>query len=121
MDIDKLIEACIRIKDKKHELADKHREELAPYNEKIKQIEGVIQEKLTTDKLKSLKTESGTAYLSEYVTYKIDNLDEVWQYAKDNNRPELFERRVNKTVANEIGEVPGTERSSIYRLNIRRS
>lgn len=121
MDVDKLIAACIKLKDKKQELADKHREELAPYNEKINQIEAAIQEKLTTDKLKSLKTEAGTAYLSEYVTYKIDNLNEVWQYAKDNNIPDLFERRVNKTVAKEHGEVPGTERSSIYRLNIRRS
>lgn len=121
MNTEQLISAYIKLRDAKQELTAKHREELAPYNERLGKIEGIIQLKLQEDGLSSFKTKSGTAFTSTKTSYKIDSLEEVWEYAKENNLPELFERKLNNSVASEIGEVPGAVRETFLKIMVRRS
>lgn len=96
-------------------------EELAPWREAMDKAEGMMMTMLNTSGADSMKTSQGTAYKSPWTKAVVRDWQQVLDYAVENERFDLFERRVAKTVVEEIGSVPGVEIERGVRVNVRRS
>lgn len=120
MDIDKLIGSYVALRDKKDEIAQRHKDELAPYNAAMDKIESAIHAAMQEQNVKSFKSAHGTAYTSELASAKVVDFEAALQYIQQHERWDMLERRVNKTVVQEIGDVPGVELTRSIKVNIRR-
>lgn len=121
MDFNLIIEAYIKLRDAKHDLADKHRAEMSVYNDRMHKIETIIAAHLQSNGLKTIKGKGGSAHMVSKVSYKIDNLDLVWERAVSENRPDIFERRINPSVADELGDLQGVERKEYLKTTVVRA
>jgi hypothetical protein len=71
--IEKAVEKFIQLRDAKKVIADRHKEEMAPYNEAMTKIETAVQRILIEQGGNSIKTPCGTAYLSTVTRPVIEN------------------------------------------------
>lgn len=120
-EVERLIEAYVTLREQKKALSDRHKQELEPFDMKMERIEMALQKKLHDVGVDSFKTKAGTAYTSTTVSAKVADWEKVLDFAVENERFDLFERRVNKTVVQEIGAVPGVEIEMIKSVNIRKA
>ncbi len=120
MNVDALIEHYVRLRDAKDAMAARHKEELAPLNRDMDLLEQALKKLMETQNVKSFKSAHGTAYTSELASAKVVDFDAALAYVRTNDRYDLLERRVNKTVVQEIGDVPGVELTRTLKVNIRR-
>ena len=120
MNIDALIGAYVQLRDKKDALKKRHSEELRPIDEMMAKLEGTLQQAMAEQNVKSFKSDHGTAYTSELVSAKVVDFNDTLSYIQENDRYDLLERRVNKTVVQEIGDVPGVELTRTLKVNVRR-
>ena len=118
MDYEKVINAYIKWRDQKKELEEKHKQELAPLRENMEKAEAALQKVMLDSNCKKISTKAGTAYLSEQVSTKVTDWDEVINFVQSENRYDILERRVNKTVAKEE-EIPGVAVTRRMKTNIR--
>ena len=120
MNIDNLVETYVQLRDAKDDLKKQHSEALKPYDEGMDIIEGKLLSEMQRTGADSFKTKHGTAYKTAWTTARVADWSAVLDYAITNERFDLFERRVNKTVVAEIGEVPGVAVDTGIKVNIRR-
>jgi predicted Zn-dependent protease len=121
MDMDKLVEAYVQLRDAKAEIEERYKEERAPFNRAIADLEALLLQGLDKSGLTSAKTVHGTVYKKITTSAKIIDWGAVLEFATKEDRLDLFERRVNKTVAEEIGDVPGVVYDRVLNINVRRS
>lgn len=120
MNVDKLIEHYVHLRDRKAEIEARHKDELAPLKEDMSKIEGALQKLMNDQGVKQLKGEHGTAFQQEQTSAKVVDWDKTLSFVQENERWDLLERRVNKTAALEE-DVPGVEVSRAFKVNVRRS
>jgi hypothetical protein len=122
---DDLIGKYVQLRDKEAEIKERHKEELKPYKDAMAKLEKALQDMLQEQGVNSMKGAHGTVYRQEVSNLKVTDFNETLQYIKDNERWDLLEKRVNKTVVQEIqqeGEdVPGTEIERTLKVQVRRS
>jgi hypothetical protein len=119
--MEELVRAYIELRDQRDLIKDRHKAELAEVTAVLDQVEDALMHQLQELGVESVKTKAGTAFKSKWTSVKVTDFDALCEYVKTNDRFDLLERRVNKTVALEIGEVPGTLAESGFQVNIRRS
>lgn len=119
--MDALVEKYVRVRDRKKQIVEQQKEDLRPYDDALSQLETRIMHLLNQMEVESVKTKHGTAYKQGWTTARVADWQQVLDYAVENERFDLFERRVNKTIVTEIGHVPGVEIDTGVRINIRRS
>lgn len=120
-DINDYVATYVKLRDEIKEIEKRHKEELRPYREGLETIEGLLMKALHEAGADSMKTPSGTAYKQAWSSAKVQDWQRVLDYAVENERFDLFERRVSKAVAEEIGEVPGLVFERGVKVNVRRS
>lgn len=120
MNIDEVIEAYVKLRDRKDQIKKRHGEELAPFDASMAKLEGKLQEAMQAQNVKSFKSDHGTAYTSELVSAKVVDFNDTLAYVRAHDRWDLLERRVNKTVVQDIGDVPGVEITRTLKVNVRR-
>ena len=122
--LNKAVAKYLELRDERDALKRKHKEELAPVNERLAKFEGVFGEIMNTLGLDSLPTPSGTAYRSPVYSAKVEDWDGALAFIQSNNAWYLLEKRVNKTAVQELAEegtlVPGVALSSFVNINVRR-
>lgn len=121
MDIDQIVEKYVELRDAKAEIAERHKAELAPYAQMLDKLEGILLGELDKAGLQSAKTPHGTAYKSVTTSAKVIDWDKTLDFIVEQERFDLIQRRVNKDVVEEIGEVPGVAIEKILKVNVRRS
>lgn len=120
-DTQEYVETYIKLRDQIKELEKKHKEELKPYREGLETIEGLLAQALYDNGADSMKTSAGTFYKSHWSRPQVQDWEKVLDYIVENERYDLFERRISKAVAEEIGEVPGVVFERGVKINVRRS
>lgn len=111
MDIDKVIDGYIKLRDKKDETRRRHQEELAPINEQMQKIEGYLHKKLQELGLDQFKAKGvGTVFLKMDVSVTVDDREEFFKFVRDHAQWDLLDTRCSKTVVadyvDEHGEPP---------------
>lgn len=87
------------LRDKKKEITDRHKEELAPLNERMAKIESGMRMYLLKigdgDDKAHLATSAGTAYLSTTTRSKIDDWPVFKKFMLDEGMVDMVEHRVS--------------------------
>lgn len=106
-EIQDLVKKFITVRDKKKELNEAHDAKIVKYDAALEAIQNQLNILMTEQGAESVKTLNGTCYFS--ARYKVSSGD--WlateQYAIDNNRLDIFERRLSSKVIKEIVEATG--------------
>lgn len=102
------IEWYLRLRKQKADMEERHKQELAPIQEKMRLIEAALQKTMLDQGTKQMKSGAGTAYLQTVANVKVVDWDTALTWIKENDRWDALERRINKTIAVEE-DVPGVQ------------
>lgn len=126
MNIDDVIKGYVKMRDALDARVAEQKAELVPMRENMRKVEAWLQNQLQTQGLKNFKGASGTAFLKEVTSATVQDWDATLEFIRTNERWELLERRVSKTVvedyAESTGEIPpGVELKREIVVQVRRS
>ena len=103
--IDEIVGKYVLLRDKKKAITDGHKEQLAPYNEAMDQIEAWILNQLQETGAQSVKTSAGpTAYLSTLTKSTVEDPEAFLDYLKSTGRMDLIDLRPNVTAVQDFLE-----------------
>jgi len=122
---DAMIERYVKLRDKKKEIEARHKDELAPFNDALKRLEGFMLEALNQSGLDSMKSAHGTAFKSTRTSATVKDWPLTLAFIREHQAWDLLEARVAKTVAYQImadtkAPIPGVETSAELTVNVRR-
>lgn len=125
-DFDRAVEGYRKLRDHKEKIQKRHKEELAPINEKLATLENWMLAHLNLINAKSVKTNHGTVYISRHTSSKVVDWDATLQHIIDNELWHMLERRVSRNAVEEYVESqgtnpPGVQMETESRVNVRRS
>lgn len=103
-DVERIVEAFVKLRDHKMKVQKRHKEELAPINEKMDRLAGWLQSDLLQRKVQSQKTAAGTAYLSTDSSATVKDRDAYLKFVIENEMWDLIENRVSKTAVRDYLE-----------------
>jgi hypothetical protein len=110
MDIEKLVEGYVKLRDKKAEVESRHKDELAPIRKLMADIENKMLQQMEQMNTTSLRTKAGTAYQTTRVSATVADRDIFRDYCAVNDAWELADIRAGKTairaMVEETGELP---------------
>lgn len=111
----------VQTRDKIKLLEAGHKAELLPFREALDDVERHMMTALNDIGAESMKTTQGTVYKASWTKARVEDWQKVLDYAIENQRWDLFQRSVAKTVVEELGSVPGIDLERGVRINVRRS
>lgn len=126
MNVEKLIDSYITLRDKKAEVEKAHKTKL----EKLKALMDTIEQRLLahlndtgTD---SAKTGAGTVYKNTQTSVRVADREAFLDFVKDQEAWVFLESKANKTAVNEYLEEhqappPGLDITRVSKVNIRRA
>ena len=115
----------VLLRDKVSAIKDRHKQELAPFNEAMDQLEQIILSHLTANGLDNVKSEQGTAYITETKTASIADGAAFRRHVIGTQAFDLIDFRANKTavaefVASNGVPPPGVNYSVTLEIGVRR-
>jgi len=122
-----MIAAYIKYRDYKAAKEKALEEELKPYTSAMETIATAVLDLLNTQGSDSIKTDAGTAYVSELDSMKVADRDAFMEFILVTGETQLLNAAVAKDavrdyMAEHQGQLPpGVEKSSIRKVNFRRS
>lgn len=124
-DVAKRTDQLVRLRDEINRLDDEHKERMKPYKVMYEKLTGLMMEHLKATNSESVKTDSGTVFLSSRKSASLADPDVFMQFVVKNNAWDLLDRKANATaVADFIEEnnapPPGVNFSVMETLNVRR-
>ncbi len=105
--IDAVVGGYIRLRDEKKAIAERHKEELAPMNAKLKKMEAWLQQQLQAQDALNMKTEHGTVYLSTTVSAKVEDRDAFFEFVREQDMWAMLTSNVSKDAVEEFIESTG--------------
>ncbi len=102
--IDKAVEKYIQLRDSKKAIADRHKEELKPYNEAMQKIEAGVQKILLGQGGNSIKTPNGTAYLSTTTRPVIQDWAVTRKFILEHDLIDMMVQKLSPTAVEEFVE-----------------
>jgi len=119
-DTNTLISYYIQLRDRKKEMQMRHKEELEPIEGGLMKLEGMMQERLNDMGVEKMGGDTGTVFTKVNTSITVEDWESVLGYIKSNDAFDILDRRVNKTAAQERGDVPGLRTSQIKTIQVRR-
>ena len=125
-DLDKWIDRYIHLRDRKREIEARHKEELAPYNKLMSEVEGLLLDYMQKAGLKRVAGAGGTAYQSTKLSASIKDGAAFRTFVISNQLFNMIDWRANANAVFEyIAEhegtgVPGVNPTSRVTVNFRR-
>ncbi|SRR6056297_239502 len=119
-DTNTLISYYIQLRDRKKEMQMRHKEELEPIEGGLMKLEGMMQERLNDMGVEKMGGDTGTVFTKVNTSITVEDWESVLGYIKNNDAFDILDRRVNKTAAQERGDVPGLRTSQIKTIQVRR-
>jgi hypothetical protein len=105
--IDKAVEKFIQLRDAKKIIADRHKEEMRPYNEAMTKIETAVQKILIQQGATNMKCPGGTAYLSTTTRPQIQDWKIVREFLLDNDLIDMMVQKLSPTAVEEFVDSQG--------------
>lgn len=121
MNVDRLVEHYVGLRDAKAALAEKHREEIAPLDADMAAVERALLVLMQEQHVSQFKSPAGTAFKKEVTGVRVVDFEAALDFVRENERWDLLERRINKTALADVGEVPGVELTRLIVVQIRRA
>lgn len=120
------IDKYIQLRDRMNEIKDRHKQELAPYNDAMLKLENFFQKVMDDTGLENLKSEKGTAYKTTQSSVTVADWDAFRDYVVENQAWYLLEHRASKKAVEEVLEdsgdlPPGLNINRTLKVNVRRS
>lgn len=122
-DLEELSRRFLALRDRKDEIAARHKQELKPYNEAMAKLEAYFLEVLQDSGLQSMSTKSATIFIGTSTSVTVAEWEKTLPFIIENERWELLNKAVNKTIVDEMlkegEEVPGVtvRKESYARVN----
>lgn len=121
VNIDAVVAHYVALRDRKAEIEARHKEELAPINRDMEQIEKALLLLMQRQGVESVRTPHGTPYISTLTSTRVSDWDAFLDHVLETENFDLLERRVSKTAFLAGGsQAPGVEVATSLRVNIRR-
>ena len=109
MPMDKLAKIYIKIRTAKQEKTKVYEAELEELVEQLKVISNAMKDQMQAAGVKSVRTDYGTAVLSQKTRYWTGDWDAFKTFVKENDALDLFEKRIAQTnMSKFLEENPGT-------------
>lgn len=126
MKLSELVALYVQLRDEKASLKAEYEEKLAPVEAKMNKIEAKLLEVMQHTGMESVKTDAGTAYMSERNTVSVADRDTFLEFVKNGDHWSIMEVRASKTAVEQYkastGDLPpGVNWRSEVVVNIRRS
>ena len=111
MDLDEMSRKYIALRDKKDEVKEKHKAELAPFNEVLSKLDALFLEYLNEQGLQNIATKHATIYKGVSTSVKVADWEAVLSYIREQENWQLLDHRVSKSMVQDMLEngeiVPG--------------
>ena len=109
-----VIESYRTLRDKKEKLKAEHVETLKPYNDGLAQLEAWLLNHLNAQGEQSVKTPSGTAYISTIVKPKVMDAAAFMDFLKENDLLHMLEVRPSKSAVQDYVDSTGDPPPGIH-------
>jgi len=96
MNANELVKVYIKIRDAKDTIKRAADEEIAQLNEELAIVEEALREQLKSSGADSIKTPSGTAFVTIKSRYWTDNWEKFYEFVQDQDAFELLEKRIHQ-------------------------
>jgi hypothetical protein len=122
--VNKMVQRYIQLRDKIAEIKETQRLELAPYDDMLNKLSGMMLQFLDETGQESAKTDEGTVYIRNQDSASLADPEAFMEYVRENDAYELMDRRANKTACREFAEEhgsmpPGVKFTSIRTTGVR--
>ena len=126
MQISEIVSNYVAVRDKKKEMQDRHKAELAPLNEVLGGLEGVMLKYMQEQGVNSIAVDGGTAYQSKRTSFSVEDPVLFREWVTQQGDLTYFESRASKSMVEayleSTGELPaGLKYSADLTVNFRRS
>jgi len=127
MDAAALVKKYIEVRQAIDDKETEFEKELAPYKSCLKTLETAMNTLLLSLNTESVKTDAGTAYVSNIMSTKVSNRQALMEYVARTGNFNLLTAAVSKEQVKEFMEAndghvpPGVDVASIRKVNFRRS
>lgn len=124
-DMEKRTRQFIEVRDKIKQLDDEHNAKIKPLKEIQEILAGRIQQFMSANNLKNLKTAAGTCYTTTRVTASLADPEAFMKYVIDHAQFDLLDRRANSTAVKDFVKKnkalpPGCSLNTIETVGVRR-
>ncbi len=126
MTIKELIQKYVELRYKKSQLQDRHKEEVAPFNEMLAKLESVFMTEMDKGDVDSVSARGvGTIYRSIRANATVADFDLLKAYVLEHDAWELLQARVSAPAVEahleDTGELPpGVNITRIMKINVRK-
>lgn len=126
MNINDLVAAYIKARDKEAALKAEYEAKKAPVEELRKKIEARLLQHMNESGVEAVRTEAGTAYKAVRSSCSVADWDAFFAFVQRNEAWHMLEHRVSKTAVEQYRDVgnrlpPGLNWSETVVVNFRRS
>lgn len=126
MQISEIVSNYVAVRDKKKEMQDRHKAELAPLNEVLDGLESVMLKYMQEQGVNSIAVDGGTAYQSKRTSFTVEDPVLFREWVTQQGDLTYFESRASKSMVEayleSTGELPaGLKYSADLTVNFRRS
>jgi len=125
-DINLRVGQFVKLRDLKKAIEDRHKAELAPINQALEDLKGLMKAALLAQNADSLKTSSGTVSTSTKVSASVADMEVFWTHIVTQAAWELLDKRANVTAVKDYVEAngvppPGVNYSTFLDVGVRRA
>lgn len=123
--MDALTKRYREIREKKGELTHELNKQIEPLDQALDALARAMLAKLNKEKSTSQKTLHGTVYIYPHTTGTIVDFDALWEFIRDEDKPELLQRRLTlsevtaNNEANPDAPVPGVQLETIQTVRVK--
>lgn len=126
MNLNELVKKYIQLRDKKAEFKAEYDAKVAQVEQMLGRVEAALLAQFTETGVESVRTDSGTAYVSTRASAGVADWDALLEFIKGQQLWMFLERRVNKTAVEQYKAAneelpPGVNWREEKVVNIRRS
>ena len=124
--LDRIVAACIKIRDKKTAISDELSSKIKQLDEKLDRLKAVLAEHCEVSGAESVRTANGSFYRGVRTKYWTSDWESMGKFITENNATDLFEKRLHqgnmRTFLEENPDKlpPGLNADSEYTITVRR-
>jgi hypothetical protein len=126
IDVEKRIGQYVTLRDKIKALEENHKKSLAPYKDMLEMLGNVVLKHMQDTNVGSVKTDEGTAYITERTSVSLQDPEAFMAYVIANKEFDLLDQKANPTAVDEHikrtgGLPPGAKFSRMVKIGVRRA
>ena len=110
MNHEELVMRYRQLRDRKVEMQERHKEELAPVNKLMQAVENRMLKEMLEEGFESIKTKAGTAYKTTRTSASVADRTAFLDFVREEGMWEMLESRANKLAVEayreETGDLP---------------